>query len=323
MWSHKVYKSHSFLQNHVERLHALLGGNVLMYGPRGGGKYRILDAMLHRAGILTNTTRVWTFRTYTFNEKRSEISLLVRESPLHSEFMLRDIGSNERHIVKHIVSDLSKNMTITANGQLTYKLIVIHNVDYLSIKSHDVLATCMERHVHASRFIFITSKLNMVSPRLQSRCMLFRISRPPHECLQSYMLHILECEHTSTDPSRVDGIIRECEHHIDNSINVLQLSCLKATDSTSALYDAMVEAFFKKANIKKLRDLLYVLIVNNKEATDIFHNLITRMYARWKDDPHKAHALYHFAAEYEWRSCISERYIYHIEAFLIAIRAYI
>lgn len=300
-----------------------MGCNVIMFGPRGAGKFRIVDAMLRTMGIVTAST-TWSYKTYTIdNEKRSEICLLVRQSLLHSEFMIKDMGSNERHVARYIINDLSKNMTIDHDGNLTYKIIVIHNIEYLSSASHDIISTFMEKHVSGSRFLMITSKFNVISDRLKSRCVLYRVSRPSRECLVSHLQYILECENMTMGNKVLHHIIDDCDNHIDNTIDTVQLNVVKATDSTSAMYDAIVSMFMNKASIKKIRDLIYILIVNNKDTTSIYQNITKRIAQKWSADPEKVNGLYRNAAFYEWSASVSERSIYHIEAFLVSIRQYV
>jgi replication factor C subunit 3/5 len=330
MWSHKGYSKLSpdfkvgvFLGKHITNIEKLMGCNVIMYGPYGAGKYRILDAVLRNIGIVTTLT-MWSNKLYTLdNDKRSEISLLVRQSHIHSEFMIKDMGANERHVVKYIINDLSKNLTISNDGNLTYKVIVIHNIDFLSSASHDILSTFMEKYVSGSRFVLLTSKFNVISVRLKSRCVLYRVARPSRAYLASHLKYILKCENKTMDDNLLYSIIDNCDNHIDNTINSVQLHIVNAHDSTSALYDDIVSMFMKKASIKKIRDLIYVLIVNDTNTSSIFKNITKRIAHVWSAHPEKITNLYHNAVFFEWSACVSERNIYHIEAFLVSIRKHI
>ena len=334
MWSHKGFKhqldletgeTSLFLKPHIERLALLMGENVILYGSNGSGKYRIVTSVLQDKLHFIHPSQAWEYKTYTVdNDKHSVIQLLIRQSPSHFEIMMKDSGSNERYIVKHIVRDLSKNMSISMDGKLAYKTVVIYNVDCFSSGSQQILAVFMEKHMLGTRFVFTTSKFNGVCNSLKSRSFALRIPRPNPSDLHNHLNFILRENNIQPNPKKtnetVGEIVRNNDCHIDDCITALQLWTVSGNNTLTTIIDDIINKMRckKKGNyMKPIRDLLYTLLVNNVSGSYIIKSLTLRLLGIL--EPRDIPNLVEKATIFESRMRASERYIYHLEAFIFAV----
>jgi len=338
MWSHKGYRGttdsdEGLLNSHTQRLSKLIGGNVIVHGPSGSGKFKIVNDVLANLGCIS-LQQQWEYKTYTIdNDKHSVIQLMVRKSYKHFEIMMKEYGSNERYIVKHIIQDLSKNMSINTDCYLSHKTVVIYNVEFFSTGSQHILAVFMEKHAAGTRFIYTTSNYNNVSVCIKSRSFSLRVPRPNPIMLRSHILYILD-ENTpdllqnkrGQIMEEVDNLIQKHDCHIDECINETQLKVvLNIPEFTiDSVYDEIISTLLNKKGtvIKKLRELAYVLLVNNKTASSIIKQIVCRLFNSKRSvsiSPANCAGIIEKAALYDMRSCKSERYIYHLEAFFCSI----
>lgn len=107
--------------------------------------------------------------------------------------------------------------------------------------------------------------------------------------------------------------------HMERSLHAIQLPQKSAN---TVIFDEIVQILKRsKGNvtaIKKLRNLVYILLVNDKSGSFIINEIVRRLLNEKKTDDQYRNIVRN-AAVYEHRSVLSERYIYHIEAFFMSI----
>lgn len=313
MWAHNsLYQNNKIYDKHSQNIKKLIGDNVIVYGPQGAGIFTMVSNALS-----IDSTDKWNPYTITINNDKSSLNIMTRQSYIHFEIFMQDFGNNDRYVVKNLINEISNKMIISLNGDVTLKIMVIHNIEYFSKESQNVLCTFVEKHVTSTRFLFTTSKFNNISRKLISRCVLYRVPRPNGINLLEHLQMIHRHEGYSLDDETLMQIIQQHNNHVDDTINHMQLICMGIKPSIVDLYNKLIDHIIRKDSIKSIRTLIYQLLVSNIKPTNIIKHIADRLSSVWSSE--KMHKVYHKAALYEWRLCICERAIYHIEAFLIAL----
>lgn len=323
MWVHK-YRDESFMSSHVDKVYNLIGMNIIVHGNDESSVQYVMSCVTER--FLSSTCvpplPKWEYKTYTLdNDKHTQINLLVRQCYIYYEMFLHDCGSNDRHLVKHVIHDISKNMGINTQGELCNKLIVLHNIEVLSIESLNIIAVFIEKHVSGSRFVLTTNNYNRVSARIKSHMVFVRIPTPNHDELCAFIGSIAKRDKAvSVTPKAIADIVTQNDCHMERSMNMAQIP---SKSSESVLFDEMTQLIKRSKGsatvIKKLRNLVYILLVNDKSGSYIINMIVKRLLKDKKSDPQQYINIVRNAALYEHRSCLSERYIYHLEAFFMSI----
>jgi DNA polymerase III delta prime subunit len=320
MWTQRYHRSDpSFQSTHIERVYKLIGMNMIVFGTDQSSLYYVVSCVVDR---FLESTPKWEYKTYALNnEKHTNVNVLVRQCYMYFELVIQDHGTNDRHLVKYIINDISKNMGINTKGELCNKLIVLHNIGLLTPESLQMLAVFVEKHVHCSRFLFTTNNYNKICNRLKSQTVFVRIPTPTDDELCDYIQHIIAKEpagtnHT-TNKKYILDIMHTHDNHMEQSVHAMQ-SLNKSSES--GLIEDIVQLIKRaKGNvsvIKKLRVLVYVLLVNDISGSYIIKQVADRLL---KDKKAQHTRIVHNAALYEHRSCLSERYVYHLEAFFVSI----
>lgn len=320
MWIHK-HRDDVFMCKHIDKVYNLIGMNMILYGNDESTVQYIIACVLDRF-LLTQQAELpkWEYKTYVLdNDKHTTINVLVRQTLVYYEMFLKDYGSHDRHVVKHVINEISKNMSINTNGELCNKLIVLHNIHLLSLESLHIIAVFIEKHVNGSRFIFTTNKYNRMSLRIKSHMVFVRLPNPDPQELCAYIQNIAQQNHMNVTHKTILDTVVSNDCHLEMSLHSVQL---QQKSSETILFDEMIQIIKKsKGNvsaIKKLRNLVYILLVNDKSGSFIIQTIVKRLLKEKKTDDQYMNIVRN-AAIFEHRSSISERYVYHIEAFFMSI----
>lgn len=322
MWTHKYHRSDpSFQSTHVDRVYNLIGMNMIVFGTDQSSVSYVVSCAVDRFLedlLLGMLLPKWEYKTYVLNnEKHTNVNVLVRQCYMYFELVIQDYGTNDRHLVKYIIHDISKNMGINTNGELCNKLIVLHNIELLTPESLQMLAVFVEKHMNGSRFLFTTKNYNKVCNRLKSQTVFVRIPRPTDDELCNYVQTVVAKESGMSTKKNILDIMHNHDNHLEQSLNAVQQL---SKSSETGLIDDIVQLIKRaKGNvsvIKKLRNLVYVLLVNDISGSYIIKQVTIRLL---KDKKAQHMHIVHNAALYEHRSCLSERYVYHLEAFFVSI----
>jgi replication factor C subunit 3/5 len=317
MWAHQHHDD-VFLGKHIDKVYQLIGLNMVVYGHDESTVHYVVAAALDQ--FLHEEIPTWEYKTYVLdNDKHTPINLLVRQTLVYYEIFLKDYGSHDRHLVKHVINEISKNMSINTKGELCNKLIVLHNIHLLSPESLHIITVFVEKHVHGSRFLFTTNQYNRLSTRLKSHMVFVRLPNPDESELCSYIQHIAKQHGIHVTNKNVTDAVKTHDCHMERSLHAIQLPQKSAN---TVIFDEIVQILKRsKGNvtaIKKLRNLVYILLVNDKSGSFIINEIVRRLLNEKKTDDQYRNIVRN-AAVYEHRSVLSERYIYHIEAFFMSI----
>jgi len=307
------------VQNHTDNLDKLIGAqNVLVYGPHGSGVFDAVSNALTKHRLVHNPA--WNYIDCRLsNDNKNTLRLLVRPNKQCFEFVMKDYGTNERYVVKNILHELSSKFVIETNRlDLIYKVIVVYNVEWFSKDSQQILGIFAEKFSNCSRYVFTTHQTTDMSPKLKSQCVLYRVPRPSAECLKEHLYYVLASENKALDDTEIDAIIEKCANHVEDCVNHAQLSVYNVRNSLDNTCDKIVNILLsnKINKIKHIRELVYILLVNNVNVTKFITCVVEKVMLKSPEHTRAACAL---AAKYEPRLHRCERSMYHVEAFFMQL----
>ena len=314
MWSHK-YNAKCLIQNYSDNINKLLGiQNLLIYGPRGSGVFDAVNYALESHDLIKKHD--WNYTDCRLsNDNKNTLRLLNRQNKQCFELVMKDYGTNERYVIKNVLQELSNTYIIEGDSLgLNYKVIVIYNIEWFSKESQQILGIFAEKCSNCSRYIFTTHQFSNVNPKLKSQCFIYRIPRPSTTILKTHLNYILESEKKTLDESVMCNIMDKCSNHIEECVNHVQLAVYDVQHSLDNVYNKIVDVLCsKKVNkIKHIRELVYILLVNNVDNSNIMISMIDKL-------PHYTQAVIEIAATYEPRLHMCERPMYHMEAFFMKL----
>jgi DNA polymerase III delta prime subunit len=309
MWSHK------YRFTPESPLHLLLGAsNVLVYGPSGAGMSHVVQRALDVAKLIPENQEWGFVECRLSNENKNTLNILSRRTIRCTEYIMRDFGTNERYVVKNLLQKVSESFVISENNQITYKVIVLHNIQHFSKESQHILGVFAEKHSACSRYVFTTHNRSGVYRSLLTQCALFRLPRPSPSALKTFLKDILVRENENIPDNNLDEIIDRQDAHVERCVDHVQMRVLGISSSFEQMMDKIFSIISsKKPNrIKLIRDLVYTLLVNNVNGKEIIMSTLER----YANSPY-VHQVVHLAALYESRTTACERPMYHLEAFFV------
>lgn len=302
LWS----QTHRYFDYAVyERLQTLKGLNVLVHGPEGCSKHvyvqRFVDDWI---GI---SCEDWKWNTFVINDdKKTEVSLFIRQSRLHNEFCLNEFTSNQKHFVRWILKPLVKNLCISNNGSLCSKLIVIYNVELLSNATQSELRTLTEKYANHASFVFVTSRVGEIIPAIHSNTIPFRVCRPTNGELLAFVKNVLKTENETVATRTINQHIEANENQPVKVLNSIQLHARKIPNDLEKHIHKLCE-HIQAGKFKLIREVLYVLMVKNVSPIHIIKSVVLAF---------QTHEVARYGAIYSHKIVHSERAIYQLEAFV-------
>ena len=320
LWCHKYnpvfgQNIQNIFEHHVHNIQKLFDFHLLVYGHVGVGKKTIIQLVMKELNMDSNLRK----ETIQIINEKKEIDIVVHSSRKHVEILITPYGNNERYVMKYFINELSKHMTIDDTGKLTYKHFIIYNIEHISQSCQQLLNVFMDKYHNCCRFVFVTNCMNKVTQGLQTRCMIYRVSLLNPNVLLSYCQQIITKE--KTDNNNIKNVsalqikrIIQTHQTLDNILYALQCKCLDIND---VFHDVIIEItkHIQKGNSKQVRDLTYMLLVNNMEPCDIIKSILIEVLSIKNIESSIVHEIIHQASVFEYRILSCERPIYHIEAF--------
>jgi DNA polymerase III delta prime subunit len=317
MWSHRyVYRDPS-MESKIANL--IQGVHVILHGCDGTGVFSLVHTALNDTGIMPASTE-WLYEEISENKN---LRVMTRSNNRCLEIVMKDYGSNERYLLRNWIQQVSESFTISNDVQLGVRLIVIHNVEWFSKESQNIIAIFAEKHAHCTRYLFTTHQLSLVNRSLQSQCTPLRVPRPDPHALTAHIDRILSQENKTCSRPTAD-IVADKDAHLENAVDAVQMDVFGAKST----FDQAIHEFYqiiksKKANkIKAIRDIIYTLLVNNISGNLIFKAVTEMLCVREKKLEIKLRVI-RAAVDFEQRLSACERPVYHLEAFFVHLLTFI
>lgn len=152
----------------------------------------------------------------------------------------------EKH-TKNVFELLELFCKRTVENNKYQKVVIVDNVDDISIKLQNSIATCMEKYKKVG-FIFTCNDLKIVEI-LQSICVIMYIQRPNEKDVCEYIKNICRMEKYKYDEDGINKLCFLSQCDIRYTINIMQIICQSFGEITSE-------------NINKISDIPDTVVLN-------------------------------------------------------------
>jgi DNA polymerase III delta prime subunit len=248
------------------------------------------------------------------NEKKQEISICIRQSTLHTEIDVNDIGTNHRQFIHNILKKIIQNMSLNKNTELTHKFIILYNIHNLSKNAQVSLKSLIEYNQCCTKFILISNSIGAISHMLLSHFSIYKFRNPFTDEVLIYMKSILQQEKKYVEESVILNIMNEHLPDVEKCVHKMQhKACGIDDDITICLNEICLSIIKGKYN--KIRDNTYILIVNNITCSVIIKEITDKLLSTPNIPTKIKYKIIESAAKFEHRLHHSEREIYHVEGF--------
>lgn len=302
LWSTK----HIYLDKGVEQnLLKLSGTNILIHGPHGNSQHVYAERLTkHVTGIPRFEDWVWS--TVELNDdKKSELSLFTRKSRLHTDIVLNEHVCNNKSIIKYFIKSHVKNRCLSVDGTLIHKTIVIYNIEYLNTQNQHELKNIIEKYWLNNTIIMLSNRIDSITDNIKNMMIVCRIGLPTSVQLVKFVKKTLIDENTTINTRIINQHINSNHQNPVNVLNSLQMHVNKITNTNEQMLQKLCD-HIRSSNLKQIRELLYILLVQNICPIHIIKHITHAL---------GTYDIVMYAAKYSHMITQSERVIYHLEAF--------
>lgn len=322
--------------------------HLLMYGPSGGGKKTRIQALLR--GLFGKGVDKLKVQHKTFKVKSKVIEIATVGSNYHIEINPSDVGISDRHVVQEVIKEIAQTQNVSqgTNQAHAFKVVVLNEVDRLSLGAQQALRRTMEKYTSSCRLILVCESMSRVIAPLRSRCLAVRVPAPTKEEIAQILGHIAAKESLNVSPELALTVAEESSRNLRRAILMLeaakvrfpQLGSIGSSSSSSAasaaptiptsqlkadweqFIDNMGKSICEEQSPQRLlriRANLYELLTQCIPPEVIMKNL-TEVLLRRVDDQIK-HEIVQQAAFYDHRMHQGSKPIFHLEAFVAKFMA--
>ena len=160
-------------------------------------------------------------------------------------------------------------------GGAPFKIIFLDEADALTSDAQAALRRTMEKYSSTCRFILSCNYSSKIIDPIQSRCALFRFTRPSEEDMLSYLKRIVEGEKIDIDEDALKQIVLVSEGDVRKAVNMLQVAASFADGGKidlQRIYEATAMAdpsdvknmvgYAIEGNFLKARDILDRMLID-------------------------------------------------------------
>ncbi|CEM26005.1 unnamed protein product [Vitrella brassicaformis CCMP3155] len=306
--------------------------HMMLYGPPGAGKKTRISAFLR--GVYGQGAEKMKVSTRSFKippSNSTTVECQVLDSPYHIEVSPADVGTGSRDtaivqiLVKETASALQPAM---GDKHVSFKVVVINEVDRLSHQAQAALRRTMEKYVGACRIIMTANNFAKVLPPIRSRCLCIRVPSPTNQEIREVMHQIAVNENITVPDDLVDRIIAASGRDLRRALLMLETAKIKHYPFKANQKPPLVawEEFLEKEicdTIMKNQTPKGVIAVRSKyydlmgcmiPADVILKTLVKMLLKKVSGDTLKS-KIVTFAASFEHTMRLGAKEIFHLEAF--------
>jgi replication factor C subunit 3/5 len=206
-------------------------------------------------------------------------------------------GSDDRgiNVVREQIKEFcstNNNLYKMFNKKNMYKLVILDEVDSMTLDGQFALRRIIENYTENTRFCLICNYITKITPALRSRCLAFRYEPLSNDFIMDKLYDIMDKEKVDLEDDIIDKIILKSNGDLRKSINILQclttfskISSNKGTDITllfNMIDNKDIEIILKELKSSNNFTKKYTLIkdiINSKEynLTDIIYHIIDQI----------------------------------------------
>lgn len=206
-------------------------------------------------------------------------------------------GSDDRgiNVVREQIKEFcstNNNLYKMFNKKNMYKLVILDEVDSMTLDGQFALRRIIENYTENTRFCLICNYITKITPALRSRCLAFRYEPLSNDFIMDKLYDIMDKEKVDLEDDIIDKIVLKSNGDLRKSINMLQclttfskISSNKGTDITllfNMIDNKDIEIILKELKSSNNFTKKYTLIkdiINSKEynLTDIIYHIIDQI----------------------------------------------
>ncbi|EFN55071.1 hypothetical protein CHLNCDRAFT_35851 [Chlorella variabilis] len=324
------FQLHSDVADNLRKL--VVNGDcphTLFYGPPGAGKKTLILALLREIygpGVekLKVECKPWKIK---LPSSSIDLEFTTISSAYHVEMNPSDVGNRDRYVVQEIIKEMAKSRPIGTDGQRSFKVLVLNEVDQLSKEAQHSLRRTMEKYSAACRLVLCGNNVSKVIDPVRSRCLCIRVAAPSLAQVEEQVQAVAAHERLTLPVPLAKRLAAASERNLRRAL--LSLEACKvaqypfAEDQEVAapdweLYireiaaDVMLEQTPKRLFLA--RGKLYELLTNCIPPEVVLRRLAVELMRKLDDE--LRHSTAEDAAMYEHRLQEGQKAIFHLEAFL-------
>uniref|UniRef100_H2YAV6 Replication factor C subunit 3 n=1 Tax=Ciona savignyi TaxID=51511 RepID=H2YAV6_CIOSA len=300
--------------------------HLLFYGPSGAGKKtRIMCLLREVYGPGIEKLRIEKHNFVTPSKKKLEIATL--SSNYHIEVTPSDAGLHDRVVVQELIKTVAQSQQLESKTQKRFKVIVLTEVDRLTKDAQHALRRTMEKYMATCRLILYCNSSSKVIPAIQSRCLAVRVAAPSVDDITKILTTVTKKEGLSLSPELAKRIAMKSKRNLRRALLMCE-TCRVQQSSLSADQPIMEPDW--ELYLRETANMI-VSEQSPRRLLDIRHRiyeLLTKciptdaiMRGLYKELVHNCDGalkteLSQLAADYEHKSHLGQKQIYHLEAFV-------
>ena len=260
--------------------------------------------------------------------KVDKIDLNVIYSQYHYQINLSSYGIYDRHILEYFLNNIINFKSVK---KLLYRIIVIEDIDLLSIEAQQSLRRTLETKITNARFIFIVNNEGYLIDPLYSRCIIINISSPTNNEIFKILHDISKKENLNLTNSDYNLIInKKSNRNIHKSITIL--NNYKITNNFNydndnnlsiQIISNIILNFTKMDEITIIRAKLTYLLLNimnkNQLFKSIFFEILNKLIVNTNNKNKYLYKYIKISLKYDLLYKKTPKNIYSLEGFFISL----
>ena len=295
--------------------------NIMLYGPRGAGKFSIVLGLMNH--LFDDSAFKYTLKTTMLDKKEFQYENTKNFIIINTS----NFSKTNRKLIVKFIQNLAQSKNILGN----YHIVIIKNIDLLDKICQEKLLRIMEINIDVIRIIGISHSYNSMIPAFRSRFLIIRIPAPTKEEILSIFKIYKNINKYPYQRNKLERIVDKFGRNLWKCINAYQLSYLGSNKNYKKqinYIDMVVSNLISRAinpnisNLTELRQILYKMVGIHCSGSELLSTVIKLVLKKYKRDKTKDHIInkvIQSAAEYDHKSKLGDRELYHIEAFFIQL----
>ena len=258
--------------------------NLLFYGNNGCGRHSLVNLLLY----YIYGEEIYNIKShkYTINTNNNTIDYkTVKQSQYHIIYYPQK-NNFDKNILQSIIQSFISVQSNIFNNKL-FKVIIIDNIEDLSISAQESLKATMEKYSKYCRFIFISKSIDCIIDALKSRIIPIKIDNPNNDQLLTCAINICHNENQNYSISDLMELVNKSNQNIKKLMFLLQLYFLKAPiiDSIDNAYNYIIDLIYKKSfkHTKNITNKIYNILITNIDSKQIIKEILDRLIKKEND----------------------------------------
>lgn len=238
--------------------------NLIIYGPPGSGKYT--RAILY----LNEIYKIDCKKKLVFELLKIDKSQIAYLKGLcHIEIFPTGSQKDDDILFNNVIKEISTSINIYNQK---FQTIIVHNTDYINLKTFNALRVLIEKKYKTIRFIFLIKNVNKIPDIIRSSCVCIRNPAPTIEDITNICTFIIKQENELNN-EYISNINEELIKKNNRNLKQILLN-MQIDDKKIDLYKYIKTKPTTKIQLEDFRKCLYDAYLSNISATELIKNIL-------------------------------------------------